>query len=64
MNDERDEAARKARAEQLRAEIEPLTSPEGGCRDAGEPTDESPRAFIHRKMRETEEREQPRGDPQ
>jgi hypothetical protein len=64
MDDERDEAARKARAEHLRAEIERLTAPEGGSREAGEPTDESPRDFIHRKMRETEEREQPRGDPQ
>jgi hypothetical protein len=64
MDDERDEAARKARAEQLRAEIERLTSPEGGSHEAGEPTDESPRDFIHRKMRETEEKEQPQGDPQ
>jgi hypothetical protein len=62
MDDESDEAARKTRARHLRAEIERLSSPEGGSCEEEEPTAKGPRDFIHRKMRETEEQEQSSGD--
>jgi hypothetical protein len=53
-----DEAARRARAKRLRADIDALT----GARppEATEPAEqpkETPREFIHRRMREIEEEE-------
>jgi hypothetical protein len=58
-----DEASRKARAQQLRKQIEQLVSPkdklepenpEGSTGETGAqaPKSESPREFIHRKMRQ------------
>jgi hypothetical protein len=59
-----DEANRKARAQQLRKQIEQLVSPKDtpepenaeestGKTGAQAPKSESPREFIHRKMRES-----------
>jgi len=56
--DDPEEAARKAQAAQLREQIEHLATPQektvekpGGT---GTPTPESPRDFVHRRMREIE----------
>jgi hypothetical protein len=55
-----DEAARKARAERLREEIDKLVSPEGKPEEeTGQPEAppaESPRDFIHRRMRELDQK--------
>ena len=62
-----DERARQARAEELRREIARLTAPEdraGGEAEApAAPEHESPRDFIHRKMREEAERGADRPEP-
>jgi hypothetical protein len=63
-----DEAIRKARAEQLRKQIEQLVSPKDtsepenseestGETEAQAPKSESPREFIHRKMRKQKRQE-------
>jgi hypothetical protein len=56
-----DEAAQKARAEQLRKQIEQLTSCGEESDDAAVETEapkkESPRDFIHRRMKELEQDE-------
>ncbi len=63
-----DEAIRKARAQRLRKQIEQIVSPtdkpepenpEGstGETDAQAPKSESPREFIHRKMRQPKGKE-------
>ena len=56
-----DETIRKARAQQLRKQIEQLVAPEDKpgqenpeeSTEAQAPKGESPREFIHRKMRQT-----------
>ncbi len=55
-----DQAARKARAERLRKEIEELTSKDKDVEEAQKseaPKDESPRDFIQRRMRELDKKE-------
>ena len=60
-----DEAARKARAKRLRAEIDAVTGQKAleGTPVADPPATpaipESPRDFIHRRMREIEQNEKP-----
>ena len=53
-----DEAARKARAKRLRADIDTLTvnHPPQAAESTNQPA-ETPRDFIHRRMREIEEEE-------
>jgi hypothetical protein len=53
-----DEAARKARAQRLRKQIQHMATPEAGSakEEAPPPTTESPREFIHRKMRELDKK--------
>jgi hypothetical protein len=55
-----DEAARKARAQRLRKQIQRLAAPEGeagSAQEAPPPAPESPRDFIHRKMRGLDKKE-------
>jgi len=59
-----DEAARKARAERLRKQIKGLKGQQAGGKEprpkggeGEEPPAESPREFIHRKMRDLDEGE-------
>ena len=56
-----DETVRKARAERLRKQVERLMSHgDEATDDAGEtgvPVEESPREFIHREMRERDNKE-------
>ena len=51
-----DEAARKARAQRLREQIKKVTTQEGAPPQEEEKAAESPRDFVHRKMRERDEK--------
>jgi hypothetical protein len=56
-----DEAARKARAQRLREQIKQIESPktedESTAKEARPQPGESPRDFIHRKMRELDKKD-------